>query len=82
MGMALCTYEHGATQEPWAKTCPRWCSLLLHVQQVQRDLDDYDRGALGNVRELEAPYLEYLRAASKEREIWRSENERQMYKKQ
>lgn len=71
-------FPRGLTDE-WVKhTCPRWCLTLPEVLQAFADRDDYDRGALGCVLDMDAAYLECLRAASLERKIWDSEMQRQV----
>jgi hypothetical protein len=43
------------------------------VQDLLADLRDYKRGALGNVHDLEPPYLALLRIAESEYETWEAD---------
>lgn len=64
--------------EPFNRTCPQYYRRLPWVQQILMDLEDYRRGALGNVMLLEAPYLELLRVADVEQSKWQQAQERQL----
>lgn len=77
-GQAQAHYERGATAPPYNRTCPRWCWLQPAVQEVFTELRDYERGALGNVHDLEPQFLDLLRVAEIEREAWKAEQDRQM----
>lgn len=72
-------YAHGADDPPWNKTCPRWCWLQPGVQAVYDELEDYRRGALGNVLALPAPRLALLRIADAEQNVWAAEQQAQMF---
>lgn len=50
---------------------------LEQVSSLMRDIDDYERGALGNVLDLEAPYRDYLRIGLAERGVWRDAMDKQ-----
>ena len=76
-GQAEAPYQHGATDDHWSRTCPRYCLALEPVMRVMGDLKDYQRGALGNVLDLPAPYLAALRAAESEMAAWQSEQDNQ-----
>ncbi len=52
-------------------------SGTLEGQARVIDLKDYERGALGNVMDLPAPYLEALRAAEAEMSVWKAEQDNQ-----
>lgn len=62
----------GGLDEPYSHTCPQYFWAQPWVQRVHGDLGDYERGALGNVNDLEAPYLELLRAALGEQRKWKA----------
>lgn len=71
-GKAEVLYTRGA---PETKTCPQWYARQPAVADVTSHLEDYERGALGNVLELPAAFLDYLRAASSERAAWQAEQQ-------
>jgi hypothetical protein len=48
------------------------------VQQVYGDLNDYTRGALGDVQYLPGCYLDLLRVAESARDAMKAENEKQI----
>ena len=77
-GKAQLKYKFGAKLDPWNKTCPRYCMADAEIIQVMADVEDYKRGALGDVRQLPCVYLDLLRAAVSELATWDFENERQM----
>ena len=63
---------------PWNKTCPRFYALKPAVLSVLEDVEDYKRGALGNVNtDLAAPEVDLLRTAEREHAAWESENLKQ-----
>ena len=76
-GKATIAYKFGAKSPPWNKTCPRYCMADPHVQQIMESVEDYKRGALGNIRQLPSGYVDLLRAAVSELALWEFENERQ-----
>jgi hypothetical protein len=65
-------------EEPYTRTCPQFYRRLPWVQEVLQDLEDYRRGALGNVLLLPAPWLALLRAADVEASAWKNEQEMQL----
>lgn len=69
-----CVYVDGEEY----RTCPR--TYLGHpaVNAIYADVEDYKRGALGNVLDLEAPHLEYLRAASGAMDKWHAKQQEQL----
>lgn len=65
--------------DPWVRrTCPRYLLCQPIIGQIMGDVKDYERGAMGNVLEMEAPYLACLRVASSELTAWRNAMDRQM----
>jgi len=60
------------------RTCPQYYRRQPWVQDVMQDLEDYRRGALGNVLLLPAPWLELLRAADREQSAWKAAQERDL----
>jgi hypothetical protein len=48
------------------RTCPHYYARSIFVGSVLEHLDDYRRGALGDVRDLPAAQLDYLRIAETE----------------
>lgn len=62
----------GATERPWSRTCPEWFYRSPFVQSVLAELPDYEAGRLGNVQDLPAPLVEYLRIASAEQSAWKT----------
>lgn len=48
---------------------------LEWVQRILADVEDYRRGALGPVQDLEAGYLELLRVADGEKARWQAAQE-------
>jgi len=69
-------YEHGASEEPWSRSCPRYYYEMQWFQMVMADLEDYRRGAMGPVQDMEAPHLDLLRVAHAEKIVWEQENHR------
>lgn len=60
------------------RTCPR--TYLQHpaVAMIYADVEDYRRGALGCVLDLEAPYVDYLRAAAGAIDHWQAKQQAQL----
>jgi hypothetical protein len=73
--------EGDVLPEPVRHTCPRWYWQQPLVQEVYSDLEDYKRGALGDVLSLPAPYLDLLRVAEGARGAMQKECERQILEK-
>ena len=61
--------------EPFSRTCPQFFWSLEWVQRVLADVEDYRRGSMGDVNDMEAPYLELLRVADSEKAKWKAEQE-------
>jgi len=79
LGKSRVKYSRGAAEPPYNRSCPRWCWLQPAVQSVYDDLEDYRRGALGNVLDLAAPRIALLRVADSEHRAWEAEQQAQMY---
>lgn len=77
-GLATVTYLFGADQEPWSRTCPRYYATAPHIAEIYSDLEDYRRGAMGDVDQLEHQLLIYLRAIDAAKNQWEAENMRQL----
>lgn len=60
----------GADIEPFNKTCENYFWEQRPIQLVLSDLEDYRRGALGNVWELPSPHLDLLRVADSQESQW------------
>ena len=58
--------SRGATEAPYNRTCENYYWEQVAVQIVLSDLEDYRRGALGNVWDLPAAHLALLRVADAE----------------
>lgn len=56
--------------EAWRLTCPQYYYMSPFVRSVYDDLSDYEAGRLGDSLDLPAPYLEYLRILSYEKNAW------------
>lgn len=74
-------WNHGADEEPYSKSCPRYYWEQEPIQMVLADLADYRRGALGNVWDLPAPHLDLLRVADAEEAQWDAYNQARMMEK-
>lgn len=75
-GKARAAYE-GALGE--LRICPQWLYREVPlISWVLEALEDYRRGALGNVLDLDADLLDYLRIADAESTAWRNAMERQV----
>ena len=64
--------------EPGAKTCGQYYLRTVFVQSVINALEDYRRGALGDVRLLPSPMLEYLRLADNAVASWRNQQDQKL----
>ena len=67
------------TDPPNLRTCPRYFLSKPYVQLIYADVEDYKRGAFGNVLDLEAPYLEYLRTAATAMDMWQAKQQANLY---
>jgi hypothetical protein len=67
------------TDPPDLKTCPRYYTQDPTVLLIYADVEDYKRGALGNVLDLEAPYLEYLRTSVASMSAWEAKQQANLY---
>ncbi len=61
---------HADNKDELLDTCPQWYARQPLVASVYDLLGDYRDGRLGDVRDLPADLLTYLRAASAELEVW------------
>lgn len=68
----------GGPEEPFRHSCPQYYRRLPWVQDLLGDLEDYRRGAMGNVMLLPAPWLQLLRAADAESTAWQNQQEQQL----
>jgi hypothetical protein len=73
-------YEKGALNEPTKRTCPRFCSLLPHVQFILNDVYYFKKGVLGNILNLESAYVDYLVCAEYEMSHWENANKSRINK--
>lgn len=64
--------------EPYSRTCPQYFRRLPWVRELLSDLEDYRRGAMGNVLLLPAPWLQLLRVADVEQANWQATQKRQL----
>ena len=78
-GQADAPYSQGADQDPWSRTCPRWCWLQPEVQSIYDELEDYRRGSLGCVFDLAEPRLQLLRIADSAQNSWQAEQQAQLF---
>ena len=62
-------------EEPASKTCPQYFQRLPWIRELSADVEDYRRGALGNVDEMSAVRLELFRVLDGEMGKWKSEND-------
>lgn len=76
IGKARVQYK-GALGE--LRTCPQWLYHEIPIAYwTLTNLEDYRRGALGNVLDLDADLLDYLRVADSEMGAWRDAMEAQI----
>jgi len=61
--------------EPYSRTCPQFFWSMPWVQRILSDVEDYRRGSLGDVSDMESPYLDLLRVADAEKCSWKNEQE-------
>ena len=76
-GKAELAFGH-ELDEPYSRTCPRYYAASPFVSSVMRDLRDFKRGALGDVRQLGSAHRVYLEVAEDESAKWESENQHQL----
>lgn len=80
-GKAKVQFNFTNGEEPYTKTCPQYFVRLDDVQNILSYLQDYKKGAIGNIFELPTTFLEYLKIAEYERQEWERENEKALRKK-
>lgn len=81
-GQSEVKYEYGATEHPWDRTCPQFYLRQPWVQELFSLVKDYKRSALGNVLDLDAALLDYLRVIEAEQDVWKAQQDEQMREKQ
>lgn len=59
-------------------TCPQWLAVQPFVCSVFVLLGDYSEGRIGDVRDLPADLLVYLRAAAGEVEAWKGKTQERL----
>lgn len=72
-------YEYGATCEPFNRTCPRYYFESEFFQIIFQDVQDYRRGAMGNVCDLPAAHLDLLRVLDAELDNWENLQDTRLY---
>jgi len=77
-GQSKVERTRGATEPPYNRTCENYYWELDAVHAVLADLEDYRRGALGNVLDLPFPHLAALRVADHEMAEWSAHYEAQI----
>jgi len=63
-----------------SKTCPQYFARSPFVLSVRDQLEDYRRGALGDVRDLPAHLLAYLRVLDSADTRWQRQQEATLHK--
>ena len=61
------------------RTCPEWFATRAVFSDIYESIEDYRRGALGNVRALPLPFLALLRVLDNEMVIEKNEIEEAFY---
>ena len=62
------------------RTCPQYYALSAFFASVRCHLEDYRRGALGNILDLPASMLSYLRTLDTSEQSWQRDQEKAMLK--
>jgi len=57
------------------KTCPQYYANTRYYQSIRDDLEDYRRGAIGNVDDLAINRLAALRVLDRAEQHWQSDQE-------
>ena len=71
--------DRGINDKSITRTCPEWFATRPAIGQLYDDIEDYRRGALGNVHKMPRPHLTLLRVLDAELSAEKAEIEEAIY---
>ncbi len=77
-GKSKIKYENGAKDEYWSRTCPMYAASHSFMNEIVYDLENYKRGAMGNIFDMDNIRFELLSIAENEQGVWENENQKQI----